>query len=405
MGEVFLVLNLFYDILTNVLVTQVIQFTSMKKYSILLCLTTFSFISLACIWDEDTIEMERQRFPNTLEIISGKFLRHSPEFYQWRIKDREAKLKAIPKQWNYYDDLAVAYDKIGNHAKAIELMLQKETLHPGQYETYANLGTFYIHYKQYQKGLQYIDKAIKINPNAHFGREVYQKYLVEYALTKVRNGKMPLPLDTLDFAEERNYYWFVKRKMKQKFDPKAAIKGVMGMIKFGNQDSPILFEALGDLLEGEFLHESYDGTLLASLAYKKAATLVKSKNSKTRYLKRISVSPYLNPKDDININSLESTEYKLNQLYKDYLEQAQQLYQQIRNDEVTWIKEGKNPEEEFAKKYYENSPDPTATFTIREKPVDKVAEKQTISLSTLAIALGAGLLSFLVIFAISKKKS
>lgn len=37
---------------------------------------------VACLWDYDTLAMERSRFPSTLELITGKFLRHSPEFYQ-----------------------------------------------------------------------------------------------------------------------------------------------------------------------------------------------------------------------------------------------------------------------------------------------------------------------------------
>ena len=31
----------------------------------------------ACLWDRDTRAMERQRFPSVLEVITGKFLRHS----------------------------------------------------------------------------------------------------------------------------------------------------------------------------------------------------------------------------------------------------------------------------------------------------------------------------------------
>ena len=91
----------------------------MKKITFLFYLIIFGFIGLSCIWDRDTIAMERQRFPSTMEIISGKFLRHSPEFYQWRIQDRAAKLNTNPNQWNYYDDLAVACDKTGNPTKAL----------------------------------------------------------------------------------------------------------------------------------------------------------------------------------------------------------------------------------------------------------------------------------------------
>ena len=68
----------------------------------------------ACLWDHDTLRQERQRFPDTLELITGKILRHSPEFYEWRIKDRLYKLEADPMNLAYYDDLAVAYEKTGD---------------------------------------------------------------------------------------------------------------------------------------------------------------------------------------------------------------------------------------------------------------------------------------------------
>lgn len=49
---------------------------------------------LACLWDYDTLAEERRQFPSALELMTGKFLRHSPEFYEWRIADREKKMNA-----------------------------------------------------------------------------------------------------------------------------------------------------------------------------------------------------------------------------------------------------------------------------------------------------------------------
>ena len=351
--------------------------TIMNKYFTLIILSFVGLFSLACIWDRDTIEMERQRFPNTLEIISGKFLRHSPEFYQWRVEDREAKLKINPKQWNYYDDLAVAYEKLGNHAKAIELMLQKEKLHPGQYETYANLGTFYIHNKEYQKGLQYIDKAIAINPNAHFGREVYQKHLVEYVLSKMQNGKVGLPLSKSGAKKYTSFYRFLQEKNVIKNSPKAAIKGVLGMMKFGNFRSPVLLEALGDLLRMHDKQVDENANILAYIAYQKAAKEVKNPDAKTGYSSIDNLIFY-----DIEKYSDKPTQKKARKILKKAIQEGELFYQQIKNDEIRWISEGKNPEEEFKKKYYNNpgkqTPKKTITTTKEEtKPESTVAKVKT----------------------------
>lgn len=149
---------------------------------------------MACLWDYDTIFMERQRFPTTLEVITGKFLRHTPAFYEWRLKDRAKRLEATPNDLSLYDDMAVAYDKLGKHQQAIETILKKEAISPGQYETLANLGTFHIHAGDLERDVEFLEQAIKVNPDAHFGREKYQVLLVKYVLQRRRDGQLRLPL-------------------------------------------------------------------------------------------------------------------------------------------------------------------------------------------------------------------
>jgi len=62
----------------------------MKKNAVVTAVVLGLFTSAsawACLWDYDTLAMEQQRFPNVLELISGTFLYHSTEFYQWRVTD------------------------------------------------------------------------------------------------------------------------------------------------------------------------------------------------------------------------------------------------------------------------------------------------------------------------------
>ena len=140
--------------------------------------------AVACLWDWDTRSMEERQFPDTLSLITGGFLRHSPEFYDWRIEQRREQIEEQPDKLELYDDLAVAYEKTGNTAKAIEIAEELLQRAADRYETLANLGTFYIHHGELERGVEYIDKALQINPDAHFGRERYQKYVVEYLLSK-----------------------------------------------------------------------------------------------------------------------------------------------------------------------------------------------------------------------------
>ena len=234
--------------------------------------------AFACSWDYDTLAMEREKFPDALELITGKFLRHSTEFYEWRVRDRSARLEKDPSDLRLYDDLAVAYDKLGQHERAIEVMLKKDRLSPNLYETHANLGTFYIHSGQLKRGVEHIKQAIKLNPDAHFGREVYQKHLVDYVLSKQQAGVTKLPLESSE-ATRSGPLGFASYLLKAagEVDPgrmdkvasEKATKGILGMMRFGNYRSPVLLEALGDLLLSQGW--SADGKRLAARAYLKAS--------------------------------------------------------------------------------------------------------------------------------------
>jgi tetratricopeptide (TPR) repeat protein len=214
----------------------------------------------ACLWDSDTLEEERRQFPTVLELITGKFLRHSPAFYDWRIADRKRRIEKEPDNVALYDDLAVAYEKSGQTELATETILKKEEISPGLYETYANLGTFYIHAGRLDEGLKEIEKAIELNPDAHFGREVYQKLLVEYVLANTTDGELQLPMfpdsnGDGSYAYGFGFYVMESKRHGAKWtddeyreEGEKATNGILGMMRFGNYDSPVLLEALSDLL-------------------------------------------------------------------------------------------------------------------------------------------------------------
>lgn len=323
------------------------------KTKILFFLFVFSsLISISCLWDNDTIEMEKQEFPEVYDLLTGNFIRHSKEYYQWKIQDREQKLKEEPNNFQLYDDLAVAYSKLHQDKKAIEIMREKENLAPGKYETYANLGTFYLHDGQLKKGIEFINKAIEINPEAHFGREVYQKYLAEYLVEKGYDSGLKLPI-CKEFERDRaakDFYAFLKKKQGKDLsleELKKAIKGISGMMKFGNWDSPVLAEVLGDLLfygaSDWNKEEAYRN--LAVLAYHRAKMKAKNDESKSKYEQRIRI-----------VSSILRGEYraykKLSLRFEQDLIQADSNFQKIRKNEMQWIEEGIDVDEKFAEVYY-----------------------------------------------------
>jgi tetratricopeptide (TPR) repeat protein len=316
---------------------------------------------LACLWDSDTLEQERSRFPTVLELVTGKFPRHSREFYKWRVRDRSERLKQHPDDPALYDDLAVAHEKLGDHQRAIELMLEKDEKFPGKYETYANLGTFYIHDGQFELGLEQIERAIAINPDAHFGREVYQQRLVEYVRyvrSRQSERKMPLPLVTAEQRNSGSSRDFDNFALKAVFRPSEkerdeelnkAVQGILGMMRFGNHDSPILLEALGDLLSS---HEDIrDSKHLAARAYLKASYEVDDAESRDGYRKLAEEALMMQLSEhgvaqELTLAALEKT-------FQQELAEADAWYAQLVAGEQIWIAAGKNPELEFQRKYRE----------------------------------------------------
>ena len=345
----------------------------MKRKSLLSLFLLAFLVATPCGWDWDTIQMEKQKFPHVHELMTGKFLRHSKEFYYWRVKHRSEMVKLHPDSLNLYDDLAWALDKIGRHEKAKEVLFRKDSIKPGLYETEANLGTVYIHNGELRKGLEHIKKAIQINPNAHFGREIYQQYVVEYVLEKKDSiGALKFPLGKVGdnfyhFLFDRSIKDSIRAGSNKENELAKAVKGIAGMMKFGNYESPVLLEALGDLLNATSTGEYKGAGHLAARAYAKAGLnfvdSIKTKYVKlAKYALEYSYVPerYLRdaPPESAIHQELGSASYsyeRLERALKLEVEAANEWFEEIKNNEISWIKSGVNPDSAFASKYYEDS--------------------------------------------------
>ena len=382
-----------------------------SNVSMLSGLGLVALLSLFCIWDRETLLMESARFPGSIELISGEFRRHSPEFHQWRIKDRIAKIELDRDHLELYDDLAVSYDKTGQSKLAIETMLEKDQLQSGLYETHANLGTFYIHAGELEKGLVQIDKAISINPDAHFGREIYQRHLVEYLIgLQDADGKISLPIvkPTDDFSSglgHRSGYYptgFAKFVIQKKY-PKAfnddgevdgkqlnlfraemqpAIKGIQGMMRFGNFDSPVLLEAFAHLV----MFQKDSARQLATRAMLKASFEVEDEGAKKMYreLAEDTLATQYGNGDNMKLSAVEAE-------LKDEIKVGENWFAEIKKNEMDWIESGADVEAEYERVYFQ---DPVTAKSNRKK---------RNSLLTLVGFLMLGLAIFGVYVMVSKR--
>ncbi|MHC4923825.1 MAG: tetratricopeptide repeat protein, partial [Planctomycetota bacterium] len=141
----------------------------------------------SCIWDKDTLDDERRGVPEGYRlVVTDRWHRHGEAYYRKRIETLPAHLEKNPGDLGAYDDLAVAHERFGDQDSAIEVMdrkavqLEKTPDKDHLYRMHANRGTFHAHAGRFDEALKELDKAIEINPDAHFGREIYQVLAIRY---------------------------------------------------------------------------------------------------------------------------------------------------------------------------------------------------------------------------------
>lgn len=215
----------------------------------------------ACLWDYDTLKEESLGQADVAAVIGGNLGKHSQRFYQAKVAYTQAIIDdadATKATADRYDDLAVAHAKLGNLEAALATLDAKEKKFPGRYTTAANRGTF-LHLKGDLAGaVEWLNKALTINPNAHFGREKYQIMLAEYQQRLTKDPSLPtttafLPIDTggkEGFARSPLIYQVgghkARDKARRRTLPRESVAAIIGIIRFGDgQEIPHLWWALG----------------------------------------------------------------------------------------------------------------------------------------------------------------
>ncbi|MDQ2731015.1 MAG: hypothetical protein M3Y56_05100, partial [Armatimonadota bacterium] len=141
--------------------------------------------------DSDTLAHQAKQLPDVVRVITGRFERNPPLYYEMRISRETKDLQKDPTRLPLYDDVAVAYDRLHRDDEAIQWIEKKRDqlehlsatnaeVHEHWYRYYANVGTFWAHrwlrsgadrtrIHEMEVARDYIAQALKLNPNAHFG--------------------------------------------------------------------------------------------------------------------------------------------------------------------------------------------------------------------------------------------
>jgi tetratricopeptide (TPR) repeat protein len=246
-----------------------------RPFLILILLVGQTF---ACLWDRDTLADEAKGRPALVKVITGWFDRYPPGYYEMRLERVTRDLRSAPNNLGLHDDAAVACARLGRVGEAMEWMTKKKVIldalpesseQDHRYRYLSNLGTFYlmrwVSLTQTQREAELADlreseklitKAIADNPNAHFGREVYQLMAIRWLLW---DGVSPIKAAEDSPFEFDEIHWVKteRRELREEH-----IDGLSGLIQLGIAwESSDAFRSLAAVLDSAELAS------LAELAY------------------------------------------------------------------------------------------------------------------------------------------
>lgn len=249
----------------------------MRPWIYLTCLLLASACA-GCIWDRDTLANEANGIPDVISVITGRFERNPPRYYEMRLERVAQNVRQNPDDLALYDDAGAACDRLGRGDEAIAWMdrkrevmdrLKEPASSDHRYRYHANLGTFLAH-RWFKNGANpdridemkaaagHIRKAIKINPNAHFGREKYQLIAMEWILAGAP-GSHSAPGDFLRWR----IFDDIEAKRRVADEYRDAPAGLAGLVVLGNAwESVDVFHALAEALARE---RKYKPAYLAEL--------------------------------------------------------------------------------------------------------------------------------------------
>jgi hypothetical protein len=223
------------------------------------------------------------------DVLHERYTRHGKDYFIERNRrtrlalDRQKPKAGEKPSLDYlalFDDLAVGLAQLGEHDEAVRLLRdklrqQKDLGLRGRnlYTTYANLGTALIHgnfskaaggdaaaRERMGEGLGFIRKSIEVNPQAHFGREVWQAVAVEFFLAAMTDPKLLLRYDMV--GNRLNIPW--PDRDGSMHQPQR------GFMKFGSRRIADFLANPGDENRGRELRDQYIRKVGAEEGWKSA---------------------------------------------------------------------------------------------------------------------------------------
>lgn len=226
-----------------------------------------------CAWNDEVWLAEAKTLPCFADVVFNDYPRHTARFHGLRLRAANIALSADPHSLWALDMAGVAQIHLRKLADAEKTLLHRLEVAPGAYATHANLGTLYTFTGQFELALANIDAAMKLEPQAHFGREKYHRAFVVFLATLAKEpGKHEtenfLGVPVTDEDRQKGSLERFDSVMTPRGFGREAFDAIDAMITvYGANDNPHLFAAAGDLLA------LYGKHALATAAYMRALKL------------------------------------------------------------------------------------------------------------------------------------
>lgn len=161
------------------------------KYILLVCLVLLSNISNACLNEEHVTKSGK----STVDAFTLGDLRlyknHNKAELELAIKNLLSEKPVTEEDiLSTQNSIAVVYIKLGKLAEAEAILLELLKKHPKNYSVTINLGTLYELQGKNIKALEFIKKAVAINPESHSGSEWFHIKILEYKLKNTPDNKI-----------------------------------------------------------------------------------------------------------------------------------------------------------------------------------------------------------------------
>jgi hypothetical protein len=291
--------------------------------------------------DDDSLAQERDAAPKVLEAIAGHFPQHSEAYYRWQVSHCQAAIREGNRDLPVLDALAIAFDRLGEHESAIEVIAVRSTIKT-DYDSEARWGAYLLRAGKVVDGLKHLAFAAELDADGNAGRERYRTLFVGYSRQTEEDKWDNFAEYVLDHRRLRDS---PERWAKEK---RRAVRGLVEMMLDGDHQSPAVLAALADLLMwGEGAAEQH--RRLAIMALMRAAAHAPDDETRRRYDEAATViaaqvGGYEDGKPNVALEAIAED-------LKWESDRGAELNAQIHKQEAAWIAAGLDVAEKYRQTY------------------------------------------------------